>query len=93
MAQPDKMSDKMPDKPEDLAAQVARLQAQVDALMGDRVAPDLTGFVGRAEAAMADAGGALREEASAICEHVRQKPLISLAIAAGIGWIIGRAMR
>jgi ElaB/YqjD/DUF883 family membrane-anchored ribosome-binding protein len=35
----------------------------------------------------------LREEASAICEHVRKQPLISLAIAAGIGWIIGRAMR
>ena len=85
--------DKAMDKTEDLAAQVARLQAQVDALMGAPAAPDLTGFVGRAEAAMADAGGALREEASAICEHVRNRPLISLAIAAGIGWVIGRAMR
>ena len=85
--------DKAMDKTEDLAAQVARLQAQVDALMGAPVAPDLAGFVGRAEAAIADAGGALREEASAICEHVRKQPMISLAVAAGIGWIIGRAMR
>ncbi len=85
--------DKATDKTEDLAAQVARLQAQVDALMGAPAAPDLTGFVGRAEAAIADAGGVLRQEASAICGHVRRQPLISLAIAAGIGWIIGRAMR
>ena len=37
--------DKAMDKTEDLAAQVARLQAQVDALMGAPVAPDLAGFV------------------------------------------------
>ena len=35
-------SDKSTDRTEDLATQVARLQAQVDALMGAPVAPDLS---------------------------------------------------
>ncbi len=81
------------DKSEDLAATVARLQAQVDALMGDRVAPDLSGLAGRAEAAVMEASGALRDEAEAICGHVRKHPVLALAVAAGIGWIIGRVMR
>jgi hypothetical protein len=61
MAQSEKSSEKSSDKTEDLAAQVARLQAQVNALMGAPVTPDLAGFVGRAEAAISDAGGVLRE--------------------------------
>ena len=80
-------------KLDDAQAQIARLREQVEALMKDRVTPAVTDFAGRAEDAYANASDVVRDQAKAVSGQVREKPLVALAIAAGIGWIIGRVMR
>lgn len=78
---------------DNIAMQVARLQAQVETLLKERVAPDVANIAGRAEAVISDANTAVHEQAAMFCAQVRRYPLVSLAVAAGIGWVIGRAMR
>ena len=81
------------DKIEDAQAQIVRLREQVEALMKDRVTPAVAEFAGRAEAAVHNANGVVRDQARAVSGQVKQRPLIAIAIAAATGWIIGRAMR
>jgi len=78
---------------EDAATQIARLREQVEALMKDRVTPAVADFAGRAESAVAGATTAVREQADMVSGRVRDQPLVAIAVAIGIGWILGRAMR
>jgi ElaB/YqjD/DUF883 family membrane-anchored ribosome-binding protein len=80
-------------KMEDATAQIARLRAQVESLMKDRITPAVAEAAGRAESAMYGAAGAVRDQAEAMSGRVREAPLIAVLIAAGIGFVIGRAMR
>jgi len=77
----------------DTTAQIARLRAQVEELMKERVTPVVADFAGRAEAAVSGARDAVRDQAEAVSNRVRDQPLIAIAVAAGIGWVIGRLMR
>jgi ElaB/YqjD/DUF883 family membrane-anchored ribosome-binding protein len=81
------------DTPEDPHAQIARLRAQIESLLKDRVPPAVAEFASRAETAVHCASGAVRGQAEALSGKVKEQPLLSVAIAAGIGWLIGRAMR
>jgi ElaB/YqjD/DUF883 family membrane-anchored ribosome-binding protein len=80
-------------KMEDAQAQIARLRAQVEALMKERITPAIADAAGRAEHAVYGAAGVVREQADALSGRVRAQPLIAIMIAAGIGVLLGRAMR
>lgn len=80
-------------KLDDAQAQIESLRGQVDALMKDRVTPAIADFAGRAETAVNSATGAVRQQADAVSGRVKQRPLIAIAIAAALGWLIGRMMR
>jgi ElaB/YqjD/DUF883 family membrane-anchored ribosome-binding protein len=78
---------------EDTHAQIARLRAQVESLMKDRVTPALADAAGRAESAVYSAADVVREQADAVSGRVREQPLMAVLIAMGIGFVLGRAMR
>ena len=78
---------------EDLSAQIAHLRDQVESLIRDKVTPAVSDMAGRAEAAISDAGDTVRQQAEVVAGKVREQPLLAIAIAAGVGWLIGRAMR
>ena len=80
-------------KVEDTTTQIARLRAQVEALMKDRVTPAVADAAGRAEAAMYGAADTMREQAEAVSGKVREQPLMAILIAAGIGYALGRVLR
>jgi ElaB/YqjD/DUF883 family membrane-anchored ribosome-binding protein len=73
----------------DTTEQIAKLREQVEALMRERVTPVLADAASRAETAM----DAMRSQAEGVSERVREQPLIAVAIAAGVGFLIGRVMR
>jgi ElaB/YqjD/DUF883 family membrane-anchored ribosome-binding protein len=80
-------------KIEDATTQIARLREQVEALMKERITPVLADAASRAESAVHGATGAVREQAEALSGRVREQPMVAILIAAGIGFVIGRAMR
>jgi ElaB/YqjD/DUF883 family membrane-anchored ribosome-binding protein len=80
-------------KMEDATTQIARLREQVEALMKDRVTPALADAAGRAESAMYGAADVVREQADNVSGRVREQPLLAILIAAGIGFVLGRAIR
>jgi ElaB/YqjD/DUF883 family membrane-anchored ribosome-binding protein len=78
--------------PNDAHAQIAHLRAQVEALMKDRVTPAVTDMAGCAEDAMNKAAGMVREQTQSLTAHVREQPLISVLLAAGVGYLLGRTL-
>ncbi len=80
-------------KMDDATAQIARLREQVESLMKERVTPALAEAAGRAESAVYGAAGVMRDQADAMSGRVREAPLVAILIAAGIGFVLGRAMR
>ncbi len=73
--------------------QIARLRSQVEALMKDKVTPMVSNAAGRAEAALHSAGDRVRGQADAVSGQVRKQPLAAIAVAAGVGFLIGRIIR
>ena len=73
--------------------QIARLRAQVEALMKDRVTPAVTEAAGRAESAVYGAADAVRGQAEAMSGRVREQPLLAVLIAAAVGFALGRISR
>ena len=71
---------------EDAAARLASLRAQIDQAMHERVAPAISSATATAESAVQDA-------AESVFGQVRARPLIALAAAACIGFIVGRVLR
>jgi ElaB/YqjD/DUF883 family membrane-anchored ribosome-binding protein len=86
-------ADDVKGKVEDATTQIARLREQVETLMKERVTPALAEAAGRAESAVYGAAGVVRGQADAVSGRVRDQPLIAVLIAAGIGYVLGRAMR
>jgi len=80
-------------KLDDVQAQLTRLREQVESLMKDRVTPAMADFAGRAESAMHNASGVVRDQAQVVSGRVRDQPLVAILIAATVGWVIGRTMR
>ena len=78
---------------ENTHVQIARLREQVEALMRDRVTPAVTDAAARAESAMHAAADTVRGQTEMVTSKVREQPLLALLIAAGIGYVLGRATR
>ncbi len=73
--------------------QITRLRSQVDQLINERVSPALSSAAERAGQAARDAAETAQDQAEVLAERVRGRPILSLAIAAGVGFILGRALR
>ena len=86
-------SDHIDNKVEDATAQIARLRAQVETLMKDRITPAVSDAAGRIESTMHDAADTVRGQAAALSSQVREQPLIAVLVAAGVGYVLGRIMR
>jgi ElaB/YqjD/DUF883 family membrane-anchored ribosome-binding protein len=80
-------------KADDPMAEIARLRAQVEALMHDKAASVVGQAAERIEGAAHDAAGEVRERAEALAGAVRERPLTSLLIAAAVGYLLGRSGR
>jgi ElaB/YqjD/DUF883 family membrane-anchored ribosome-binding protein len=66
----------------DLSDQLANLRAQIEQLTEERIRPAVT-----------DAANQVKEQTDALAARVREQPLAAVAIAFGIGFLLGRAMR
>lgn len=78
---------------DDAMAQIARLRAQVEALMRDKVAPKMHGLVEQVDASAHDASAALHDKAEVVAAQVRAQPLTAILLAATAGFILGRASK
>lgn len=77
---------------DDARAELAHLRAQVERLMQERVTPALAGAADTAEDYARRARETIEEQAYAISDTVRERPLLTVAIAAAAGYLIGRLM-
>jgi ElaB/YqjD/DUF883 family membrane-anchored ribosome-binding protein len=80
-------------KHDETTDQIARLRAQVEALMNERVTPVVADAAERAESVIHDAASMVREQADAVSGKVREQPLLSILIAAAVGYVFGRVTR
>nr|WP_294505115.1 hypothetical protein [uncultured Rhodopila sp.] len=71
---------------EDIADQLSRLRAQIEQIANERIRPAVAG-------AADDLNAVAREQTEALAARVREQPLAAVAIALGLGFLIGRAMR
>ena len=78
------------DRPQDPKEEIARLRAQVEQLMRDRVTPAVADVAGRAEEAALQAKDYACAKIDTLSRNVRARPLTALAIAAGVGYLLGR---
>jgi len=78
---------------DDSKEEIARLRAQVERLMRDRVTPAVADAAGRAEEAAYQARDYAHAKVETVARSVRERPLTALAIAAGVGYLLGRVSR
>jgi ElaB/YqjD/DUF883 family membrane-anchored ribosome-binding protein len=78
---------------DDAQAQIDALRKQVNHLMGERVTPVLHDAAERAQATARHATDYTREQADAVAEQVRGRPLIAIVLAGAIGYVLGRFVR
>jgi ElaB/YqjD/DUF883 family membrane-anchored ribosome-binding protein len=78
---------------EDTQTQIARLRAEVESLMKERVTPAVSGLAGQAQDAYSNARRIVGDQSDMVSGRVKSQPLLAIAIAAAIGWVIGRVMR
>ncbi len=77
---------------EDARAELARLRAQVERLMQDRVTPVLGSAADTVEDYSRRAREKIEENAATISDTVRERPLLAIAAAAIGGYLLGRLM-
>jgi len=66
----------------DLWNQLDSLRAQIEQLTEERIRPAVT-----------DAATQLKEQTDVLAARVREQPIAAVAIAFGIGFLLGRAIR
>lgn len=76
--------------PGDANEEIAQLRHEVEQLMNERVTPALAGAAQRVETTARNAAAMARWQAEAVSSQVRQQPLISILVAGGLGFLIGR---
>lgn len=81
------------DTAQDAKEQIAQLRDQVQTLMSERVTPVLANAAGQAEQYARQAKDIYDDQAEMLSERVRDSPIVSLLIAAGVGYLFGRIAR
>lgn len=77
---------------DDARTELARLRAQVERLMEERVTPVLGSAAETVEDYSRRARERIEENADALSDTVRERPLIAVAVAAIGGYLLGRLM-
>jgi ElaB/YqjD/DUF883 family membrane-anchored ribosome-binding protein len=77
---------------DDAREELARLRAQVERLMQERVTPALAGAADQVQGYAEQARQTIEDQADALSETVRERPLVAVAVAAIGGYLIGRLM-
>ena len=77
---------------DDAKDELARLRAQVERLMQDRVTPVLADAADTVQDYALRARTTIEDQADALSDTVRERPLVAVAIAAAAGWVLGRLM-
>lgn len=70
--------------------ELARLKAQIERLMSERVTPALADAADEVQHRAEQARDAIEAQADALSETVRERPLLSVAVAAIGGYVLGR---
>ena len=73
-------------------AQIHELEGQVEALVNERLMPIAADTAGRVRSTSRDAWGSASQQAKVMPRRVRQQPLLSILMAAALGWVIGRVI-
>jgi hypothetical protein len=74
-------------------ARIDELKRQVDAATVDRITPAVTNFFDRATPIVADATDKVRQQVEVWSAQVRDRPLLSLSLAAALGWVVASLRR
>jgi len=77
---------------EDPREELARLRAQVERLMQERVTPALAGAADQMQGYADAARDTIEHQVDALTETVRERPLVAVAVATLAGYLIGRLM-
>jgi ElaB/YqjD/DUF883 family membrane-anchored ribosome-binding protein len=77
---------------DDAREELARLRAQVERLMKDRVTPALGDAADSVQDYAQRARETIEDQADTLADTVRERPLVAVAIAAVGGYLIGRLM-
>ena len=77
---------------DDAKEELARLRAQVERMMQERVTPALAGAADQVQDYASRARETIEDQADALSETVRERPLVAVAVAAIGGYLIGRLM-
>ena len=80
----------MSDAAEGASGEIARLRAQVEDLMRERVKPALSDAAHKASDYAHQAKDTIGEKAGQAGDTIKERPLLSLAIVGVLGFVIGR---
>ena len=86
-------SSSLNDAAQDAQSQIASLRKQVNQLMSDRISPATSDAASKAETAARQASAYTRDQADVVAEQVRGRPLVAIAIAGVVGYVLGRFIR
>jgi ElaB/YqjD/DUF883 family membrane-anchored ribosome-binding protein len=81
------------DAAQDAQSQIAALRKQVNQLLNERVSPALADAADKAGQAARQAQTYTRDQADVVAEQVRGRPLVAVAIAGVVGYLLGRFIR
>ena len=78
---------------DDAQAQIDALRKQVNSMVDDRVTPAFQDAANRANQAARQATDYTREQAAVVADQVRGSPLLAIALAGAVGYVLGRFIR
>ena len=73
--------------------QIRQLREQVDGLLRERVSPMLSDAAQRAQDAARQAQDLAQDQVEALSGRIREAPLVSILVAAAVGFVVGRIAR
>jgi len=88
-----RMTDAAENTTHDAVTEIAKLRAQVETLMNERVTPLLGSVATSAEQAAKAASEEVRHQAARLSDAVQDKPIAALGLAALAGFVLASVMR
>ncbi len=77
----------------DSESRLGELRDQVETLMHDKVTPKLSAMADSAQQAATQARDSVRDSAANVSHRVQDRPLTAIALAGGIGFLLGMLFR